>query len=156
MVVPVTIRRAALIAPALALVVVLGCGGGTGNVSGKVTYQNKPVVSGSVIFYGSNKEAYVGAIDEQGNYRVTGVPSGVATIAVNSPDPLNAGGQIGLGGKTPKPTGGPNAAVDAPKDKAGTRPAGWRALPPQYGDAATSKLTYDVIGGDSTHDIKLE
>jgi hypothetical protein len=149
------VRSGTFVGLALVLGTLAGCGGGSGDVSGKVTYQGKPVVSGSVTFYGSNKEAFVGAIDEQGNYQVRGVPAGTAHVVVSSPDPAAVVSQMPLNGKAPKPTGGPDAAV-APPSKSAARPTGWRALPQQYGDVATSKLTFDVTSGDNIYDIKLD
>ena len=52
-------RRAGLLAAAALLAA--GCGG-VGDVSGTVTYQGKPVVTGSVTFYGPDKTPYVAVI----------------------------------------------------------------------------------------------
>jgi hypothetical protein len=57
-------RRAGLVGAVVLLAA--GCGG-VADVSGKVTYKGKPVVTGSVTFYGPDKVPHVGAIDEKGN-----------------------------------------------------------------------------------------
>src|SRR5262245_41962740 len=63
-------------ARALALLVVLaaaaGCGG-TATVNGKVTYQGRPVLSGSVIVLNADGTARSGVILRDGTYAVEGV-----------------------------------------------------------------------------------
>lgn len=138
-------RRAGL----LGVVALLAAGcGGPGDVSGKVMYQGKPVVTGSVTFYGPDKTPYLGAIDEQGNYKVVGVPSGSRQVTVASPDPLPVVVKSG------KPTN-PSAAPGTPEPKA-TRPEGWRPIPTNYADPNASRLTFDVRSGENTIDITLE
>ncbi|HYH68895.1 MAG TPA: hypothetical protein VD866_29650 [Urbifossiella sp.] len=139
-------RRAGLLG-AVALLAA-GCGG-AGDVTGTVTYQGKPVVTGSVTFYGPDKTPYLGAIDEKGNYKVVGVPSGARQVTVASPDPLPP-----PGAKSGKPSN-PNLPEGTPEPK-GTRPEGWRAIPTNYADPNASKLTFEVRGGANTIDIPLE
>lgn len=138
-------RRAGMVA--VVALLAAGCGG-TGDVSGKVTYQGKPVVTGSVTFIGPDKTPYLGAIDEQGNYKVVGVPSGTRQVTVASPDPLPPAVKSG------KPSN-PNLPEGTPEPK-GTRPEGWRAIPTNYADPNASKLTFEVRGGANTIDIPLE
>lgn len=132
----------------------VGCGG-QGDISGTVTYKGKPVVTGSVTFYGPDKVAHIGAIDEQGNYKVAGVPTGTAEIAVASPDPVGSGLGNAIGGKAPKPTN-PNDPPPAAAASKVTRPAGWQLLPAHFGEAKSSKLTREVRGGDNKIDLALE
>lgn len=143
----VTSPRRAGLAAAVALLAA-GCGG-VGDVSGKVTYQGKPVVTGSVTFYGPDKTPYLGAIDERGNYKVVGVPTGARPVTVASPDPLPP-----PGAKSGKPSN-PSLPEGAPEPKA-TRPEGWRPIPANYGDPNASKLTFEVRGGTNTIDIPLD
>src|SRR4051812_10074770 len=65
----------------------VGCGGRTATLTGKVTYQGNPVVSGSVIVLGADGTARSGVIQPDGTYAVEGVPRGPVRIGVLSPDP---------------------------------------------------------------------
>src|SRR5205085_628371 len=72
---------------ALALVVglaVVGCGGkgGTGTVSGKVTYKGAPLKGGRVGFATANKQNVVADIGEDGSYTAPDVPTGPAKVTV--------------------------------------------------------------------------
>ena len=65
---------------------VCGCGN-TAKITGKVTYQGRPVVHGSVTFLSADKTARSGVIEADGSYAVEGVPSGTVQIGVTSRDP---------------------------------------------------------------------
>jgi hypothetical protein len=58
----------------------LGAAGcqGTGDVSGKVTFQGKPLVFGTVLFEGSNGALRQGNIEKDGSYVVSGVATAEA------------------------------------------------------------------------------
>lgn len=60
-----------------------GCGAGTGNVSGKVTLDNKPVPAGRVTFTQGSKTA--SAEIKNGSYEAQGVPAGEVNVAVINP-----------------------------------------------------------------------
>lgn len=64
-----------------------GCGAGVGDVSGKVTFQGKTVVCGSVVLVGPDGMTKVGAINQDGTYTVKGVGAGTVGVAVFSLDP---------------------------------------------------------------------
>ena len=63
----------------------VGCG--TGDVSGKVTYKDKPVPFGTVLFEASDGTIKQGNIGSDGGYSIRGVTTGTARVAVNSPNP---------------------------------------------------------------------
>ena len=67
-----------LIRPAvlLAALALTGCGGGTTDVSGKVTYKGKPVVYGTVVVLDGGGVPKSGAIQPDGTFRVSGVKVG--------------------------------------------------------------------------------
>ncbi len=109
-----------------------GCGGAT--VSGKVTYQGRPVTSGSVIILGADRQARSGVIEADGSYAVEGVTPGEVKIGVVSHDPAKGRHQ----GKKPPPPRGT-----------------WFPLPPRYEDPETSGLGCTVGGGQVRHDIEL-
>src|SRR5262245_28811872 len=64
-----------------------GCGKGTGEIQGKVTYQGKVVASGSVMVIGSDQLPKYGPIQPDGSYHVKDVPAGEAKLTVTSPNP---------------------------------------------------------------------
>jgi hypothetical protein len=119
--------------------VALGCQG-RGDVSGKVTYQNKPVKFGTVLIEGSDGNAGQGNIEEDGSYFVPGIVTGQARVAVNSPNPKS----ITLVAKRDKK---PEPYPDVP---------GWFAIPKQYENPSTSGLTYTIKRGENKIDIELK
>jgi hypothetical protein len=67
----------------LGLAALAGCGGGVGTVSGDVTYRGKPLKSGSVILYCSDKQIVRGAVID-GRYSIPNVPFGQARVTVQA------------------------------------------------------------------------
>ena len=120
-----------------------GCGEGKVTVSGTVRYRGKPLTSGTVAFTGSDNRTFTGKIDERGRYTVSGLSAGKAAAAVNSPRP-----QTPPKVKMPHPVEGGEAPSAAAL-------RGWFAIPPQYGQADRSGLSYTLTGGDNTVDIEL-
>ena len=132
--------------PAVALafltLAALGCGG-RGDVSGKVTYQGKALVFGTVQFEASDGTIKQTNIETDGSYSIPGVPVGEAKVAVSSDNP-NSGAFQPLqreGQPPPKPL---------PEVK------GWFPIPPGYQDLSKPKLTYTVKRGSNTYDIDLK
>jgi len=128
--------RCGLVLPVLALLA--GCGG-TGTVSGTVSYKpkNKNLVAGTVMVMTQDGAAFYGNINPDGTYRIEGVPTGPVKVTVSSPDPK----------------ANPNASAPPPdpsllKD--------WFPIPAKYGDANASGLTFDVKKGDNTFNIALD
>ena len=73
----------------LLLVVLAGlCGcGHTAKITGKVTYQGRPVRYGAVTFLSADKTVRSCAIEPDGSYAIEGVPTGEVKIGVTSPNP---------------------------------------------------------------------
>ena len=69
------------------LVGVGGCGTPRCDVSGKVTYQGKTVVCGTITFVGSDGMPIVVPIQSDGAYQAKQVPVGPVQVAVLSLDP---------------------------------------------------------------------
>ncbi len=129
----------------IALLGLIGCGKSTGKVTGKVTYQNKPLEFGSVQLE-TSRGAFVGQISSDGSYTVEGVPTGTAKVSITCQDPKYAAYMKQLSASArdksiPKPKG-------SPED--------FNKIPSKYGDFSTSGLTIDVKGGSQSHDINLE
>jgi hypothetical protein len=117
------------------VLVVAGCGTRTGNVSGTVKYQNKPLPGGSITFLSDSKNSVTATIDKDGKYSAPKVGVGQARVTIT---PL-----INMGGMTMS-TGTPTPQAPPP------------ALPPKFNDPDKSGLTYDVTVGDQTKDFNLE
>jgi hypothetical protein len=125
--------------PAIVLLVAAcGCGSGRAMVSGKVTYNDKPVTYGSVTVLGPDDKAASGVINPDGTYTVEGLTPGEARFGVISRDPAK--------GRSPHKDG---AEAQAAK-------AGWVPLPRGYEAAASSGLTATLKGGHNTYDIDLK
>jgi hypothetical protein len=128
-----------------------GCGAGSGDVSGTVTFQNKPVASGTVIIVGSDSLPYYSNIQEDGSYLVRKVPTGPAKIVVLSPGP-DAGKD-----------GPPIAVMAKPGFERKVRqhvfpgdPKKWFPIPDNYGEFNSSGLSMTIAGGMNQHDIPLD
>jgi hypothetical protein len=134
----------------LVAVLVCGCNGGlkppqTAEVSGKVLFNGQPVPGGEVTFV-AIKGGYAsgGAIDENGNYKVT-VPVGEVKITVDNRKLQKARGA---------PKAGPmlkNPDAPAPSEMKGK----YISLPTKYANADKTDLTYTVVLGSQTHEITL-
>jgi hypothetical protein len=117
---------------------VCGCGHAA-KVTGKVTYQGRPVQCGSVIFLSGDKTARSGVIELDSSYTVEGVPAGAAKIAVISRDP-SKGRSVVRDGKRVRP--------DKIKD--------WFPLPQKFESPESSGFGCTVVTGHFNHDIELK
>jgi hypothetical protein len=122
-----------------------GCGKPRGIVSGKVTYQGKPLTAGSVLFTPEKGSVVDARIDGEGNYRAENVPVGTAKISVRADAGVNTEALRNMSN---------------PRDPAEMA----KAMMPQsrgpnlgnYGDPEKSGLTYDVKKGSQEYDIQLK
>ena len=131
-----------VVAAALLTSAAVGCGG-QGNVSGKVTYQGKLLVWGTVQFEGSDGVVRHGNIQPDGKYTVEGVATGDAKLAVSSTNPQGSDFQpIQREGQPPR--------QPRPEVK------GWFAIPEKYNTPYKSGLTCTVKRGSNEYDIKLD
>jgi hypothetical protein len=154
-------RKAALLGTALLLTCVVGCGG-SGTVSGKISYKDKPLPVGVIYFKSESGKAVSGPIKD-GSYRVENVPAGTAKIGIELPIlPTDSKGFGIKGGPPPGAKIGPPKGVTVAEgfDAKGFRPSspyppGFQ-FPNHYRDPETSKLTYTVTSGDQQHDINLD
>jgi hypothetical protein len=123
---------------AILLAGVCGCGH-RATVTGKVTYQGRPVRHGTVILLGGDKMARAGVVQPDGSYLVEGVPPGSVKIGVISGDPSK--------GRSPM------------RDGKRVRPGrieGWFPLPSKFEAPETSGLSCTVDSGHVNHDIELK
>ena len=123
-----------------------GCGGGKGDVSGKVTYKGQALASGSVQFM-SPAGALVADIGTDGTYKVVGVPSGTSKISVSCQDDDGYMKYM-------------HALAASSKDKSKPKPKGspddFSKIPAKYNDFEKSGLTCEVKSGPQTFDIELK
>jgi hypothetical protein len=138
-------RRRKTMVGLLALVVLApGCGPRAAPVTGRVTYQGKPVVWGSVTLKAADGSMHQIGINLDGTYRLERVPVGPAAVGVSSPDPAPSARARALGGDEKRSRPG---APPVP-------PGAWFPLPDKFADPATSGLTMHV--GRDSGDIELK
>ena len=142
----------------LVLVGMSGCGGSSGDgfsgargqVSGKMTLDDKPLESGCQVIFISTKEGYTasGVVDDAGAYKLiynggAGMPAVEYQVQLTAPinttpqdmNPSKMGANMTLGKKTKTEDAGP--------------------FPSKYGSTTTSKLSYTVKEGNNTADFPL-
>lgn len=117
----------------------MGCGSGKGSakVSGTVTYRNNPLPSGTVTFFDAKKEIVGSASIQNGSYAMESVPPGKVMVSVTTPPAVK-----------PNPR---RSSKDAPGDP----PLPVVPIPPQYGDAEKSGLSYEVKTGSQDFPIEI-
>jgi hypothetical protein len=138
-----------------AFVGVVGCGAKVATVSGKVTFQGKAVVFGTVSIIGPDGITKSGSINPDGSFTVSGVGVGEGKVAVTSLKPPD-----GTGGAKPK--GGGRDAGDDERKPEKPDPAAppeviknWFPIPSKYGDHKQSGLIVPVGDGKPvTIDLK--
>lgn len=167
---------------ALGMLAATGCSS-EGNVSGKISYQGKPLTGGIVVFMspGGSRTAQIG---EDGTYSISHMPIGLAKIAVDTRSAQAgvstsggvkgpfSGSKSGVGGKAPaappkkdmKATMSPGKGVELPdwaKDnpiyntELAPKKDPAAKIPDRYADPETSGLTFSVGGGSQEYNIEL-
>jgi hypothetical protein len=113
------------------LLTLAGCRDGAAEVTGTVSYDNKPLTSGTVTILSEDGKERYSAVGPQGQYSVLGVPSGPVRFAVKSHAKI--------------PTG-----LLRPGEKQLAA-----QIPARYEDPKTSELTANVRGGVFKHNLDL-
>jgi len=133
-----------------------GCGG-TGNVSGKVYFQDSPVSSGSVYFFRPGSNSVSVPIGADGSYHAENVPTGTVKVAVI---PVSGGPQVdakaaGMMKGMQKTVAKDQAAVG---EVGGAKKKAVKfSIPDQYQDPEKSGITVSIGRGDNpAFDIKLK
>jgi len=128
---------------------VAGCGKGTGDINGTVTYKGTPLKFGTVSVIDSEEKSQAGEIQPDGTYSIKKVALGPAKVTVSATDPkvreeikdmLAKSRQVGAGGKF-----------------AGERPDQKKlsVIPEKYSNPDKSGLTVDVQRGATSYNISL-
>jgi hypothetical protein len=120
-----------------------GCGPRSVNVSGTVTFKDKPLTAGTITFYDATNKPRSAQIEANGAYAVKDVATGRARITVIAPMDIKFPGMA---------VGGMPGAPGDPKPAAGSGVT----LPAKYNDPDQSGLTCDVKSPDQKHDVKLD
>jgi hypothetical protein len=153
-----TVARGLLVV-GLSVGVACGCGGagsGTGQVTGKVSYQGKPLSVGTVAFFGSNNRVANSLILPDGTYTITNAPMGEVKISVETPPQPTSGGSGGPPkGMMMDPAKFGVKNPDAKKTAMGGQLEKHVVVPDKYKDAQKSGLTYTVKAGEQTHNIDI-
>lgn len=136
-----TLRPWAMTGLLAVLTVAAGCGPSTATVAGKVTYQGKPVVWGSVTLQAVDGSMHQIGLNPDGTYRLDRVPVGLAKVGVSSPDPKPSARAAKLDD--------PRATAPPP-----VPPGAWFPLPDKFAAPSTSGVTLNV--GESPSDINLK
>jgi hypothetical protein len=139
----------------LAACATVGCGKAVGDVTGKVTYQNKALPFGWVKLHGSDGLFREAKIEAGGTYRFTGVPVGEAKFMVSCIDPKIEQFMQGL---IARQRGGDGKAprVQVPAQSEEEMFAKFYLIPREYEDFTKSKLVFQVQRGENTIDLDLK
>jgi hypothetical protein len=133
----------ALIGVALAAT---GCGRSKAKITGTVTLEGLPVTSGTVTYFTPGGEPIGVPIGPDGKYEVDGLIPGECVVTVFQLREGAAANPGASGGdKKKKKRDDPTAGADADPN----------ALPPIYGDSATSPLKFPVKRGRQIIDLPL-
>jgi hypothetical protein len=127
--------------------------GPQGQVSGKVTYQGKPLPGGQVRFLTSKGLLFSGDIDPEGNYKLKAVV-GEAKIAVDN-SMLKKNSESPRIDLRHRPGAQPPPGVKVDDEPSATLAGTYLPLPEKYQSPETSGLTCTVKSGSQTHDIEL-
>ncbi len=143
------------------VLVVIGCGPNykaRAVVRGKVTFAGKNLTTGDVMFHGPNGMTGMAAIKEDGSYEMMDAPLGEVKVTVSVPK-VPPGGvsrmKVGMEKradevKSVDPTGSGRSIT------MGSIPKNIVPIPDKYGFIEQTPLTYTVVKGEQTHDIKLD
>jgi len=133
------------------LALTLGCSR-SGRLTGTVMYQDRPVVSGTVTLVASDGVTHQAIIHPDGSFELTGVSSGIAKVAITSPDPVQQAKQIEAVQRS-RASGTTQPKKSSPQTAAA--PTGWFPLPDRFADPEQSGITLDIRGGRNTLPIAL-
>jgi hypothetical protein len=134
-------RRVAGLGLAVVLAVA-GCGAETGTVSGKVTFNGRPLTFGMVAFVSADGRVASCSIEPDGSYKIDKILVGPAKISVQSLPPPPQMTPLG-------PDGQPLPQV---REKAKE----YVPIPDHYKEPQQSGLAYTVEPGAQMHDIELK
>ena len=132
------------------------CAPGTGSVSGAVTYNGRPLPSGTTLpFYGPDNSVTAGQIAPDGTYLIPEISAGPATITVATMPPLPSRELLHITKPPPDPTNPPK--VSKAKSPGGSETSHrYVPIPARYRKLGESGLRYTVRRGSQQFDIDLQ
>jgi hypothetical protein len=143
--------RLLLATPALCVLLAVGCDAPTNtpsSVSGKVTYNGKPLPGGTIRFTFKEGGAYSGVIEPDGSYTANQLPAGDAKVSVET-DSLKTGSadpKTYQGGR-----GGSQMMSPVPSGRSSVGPKGeYTKIPEKYKDPDKSGFTVTVGKGSNS------
>lgn len=133
--------KSLVLACSVTLLCIFGCQSGStepkatvGQVSGKVTFQSKPVADGEIVFVNEElRTEVVALLDQDGAYTANGIVQGKCKVFVRPATP-----------PTPKDTMAPRPPVPNPTD-----------IPKKYRSAKTSGLSLVVDADAKALDVDM-
>jgi hypothetical protein len=141
-------RRSLLVGLILMTGTLAGCGSRTATVTGRVTYQGKPVSGGSVIVYCSDKQIARGIIGVDGTYSIPNVPYGSSAVTVQAPARVPVGLRVQQ--TLPPASGGPIPPTVESNDPARL------TIPLRYTVPEESGLSVVIDRGLVNYDLDLK
>jgi hypothetical protein len=141
-------RCTLFVAFGVVLVPLVGCGEPQASLSGKVTFKNKPVTGGWVIFINEAEKHDRAQIKPDGTYSSTTVPIGNLKVGVEP-------AAKGVSANMPKGVKKPEIPKDGPADVYAQGSGGYVDIPMYLRSPNTSKITTKVEAGAKTFDIDL-
>jgi hypothetical protein len=144
-----------LVVLAVPLLFLCGCGKNKGSVKGKITFDGKPVIFGTIVVADESYRDYRGKIESDGSYALEGVPHGTLKIAIFSPDP-----KLQAPKEWKRPPGMEGAKIEKkelpPPGPLAIDVAKWFPIPERYNHHETSELTLAHKEKTTHFDIPLK
>jgi hypothetical protein len=125
-------------------------GGASATISGKVTYKGRPLTGGTMFLWSKEDVKFPVDIDGLGNFSMTDVPVGEATVTFDTDWVKGREKSAGTSGKG---IGGPVAFGG--KSAPAAAPLKYVKLPAKYTNRNQSKLTWDIKPGAQSKDFEL-
>jgi len=123
-----------------------GCGAGGGTVTGRVSYRDQPVTSGTVLLYTEGGAVHSCLIGADARYCLTDVPLGAARMAVVTH------GEVPAGLQSAPPKGHP----PYPGVEAAPPRCPHVLIPARYADPDSAGLRLTIRAGEQAFDIALQ
>jgi hypothetical protein len=136
---------------------VIGCGGNPhapARVSGKVTYNGKPVTGGSMAFVTPDGNSYPAQLGSDGTYTATDLPAGELVVIIDTESlnpakkpPAGSDAEKRMKYQMQKP---PPGVADQPRPE-----QFYVKIPEKYSNPKTSPLTVTLTSGRQVHNFEL-